>query len=72
MKRILMIGLLAMGLGGCNGSDNGGGAGGGNTSSVDPYTAQVLALVGTAPEDTEPTDYTGVVVTSENSEPIDR
>lgn len=68
MKPILILTLLMAVLSGCGG---GGGGGKSSATTTDPFLAQVQALVKTMPEDTEPTDYSDLVVsTSESSEPI--
>lgn len=66
MKPILILTLMMAVLSGC-----GGGGGKSPAETTDPFLAQVQALVKTMPEDTEPTDYSYLVVsTSESSEPI--
>lgn len=64
MKPILLFTMILAVLSGCGGGKS-------SSRSSDPFLAQVQALVKTMPEDTEPTDYSDLVVsTSETSEPI--
>ena len=59
--------LLTLALGACGGSDNGvhdGGTPGANAGASDSFFAQVRALIGSSPDDTEPVPLDSFTATS--------
>ena len=69
-KRLYATGaalLLALALGACGGSSNDNNGGGGqdaNAGASDTFFAQVLALIGTSPDNTEPVAIDSFAVTT--------
>ena len=72
-KRLYATGaalLLVLALGACGGSSNDNHGGGGqdaNAGASDTFFAQVLALIGSSPDNTEPVSIDSYVATSPES-----